>query len=109
MKAPAQFSIVFVTAPELKTARVLARAALQSRLVACANVLPKIESHYWWQGKIETSAEVLILFKTTKANLKALEKLIVAKHPYDTPEFLVLPIMAGNKRYLDWVRKSVTQ
>ena len=50
---------------------------------------------------------MLIVFKTTKAKLEALEKLVVAKHPYDTPEFLVLPITAGNKRYLDWVSKSV--
>jgi len=107
MKASAPFSIVFVTAPEIKSARLLASAALQSRLVACANLLPKIESLYWWQGKIESAAEVLIVFKTTKAKLKALEKLIVAKHPYDTPEFLVLPIMAGNKRYLDWVSQNV--
>ena len=85
----------------------LSRSALKSRLVACANLIPKIESHYWWKGKIESSAEVLILFKTTKAKLKALEKLIVAKHPYDTPEFIVLPITAGNKRYLDWLSASV--
>jgi len=51
----------------------------------------------------------LIIFKTTKANLKALEKLIVANHPYDTPEFLVLPILAGNKRYVDWLSQSVTE
>src|SRR6185503_11001767 len=109
MKALAPFSIVFVSAPELKTARILARTALQSRLVACANLIPKIESHYWWQGKLESSAEVLVLFKTTKGKLKALEKLIIANHPYDTPEFLVLPIVAGNKRYLDWVIESITE
>src|SRR6185503_7650391 len=109
MKALAPFSIVFVSAPELRTARLLAQAALQSRLVACANLIPKIESHYWWQGKLESSAEVLILFKTTKAKLKVLEKLILANHPYDTPEFLVLPISAGNKRYLDWVKTSVAE
>ena len=100
---------VLVTAPNLDTSRALAKAALSARLVACANLVPKIESHYLWQGKIESAAEVLIIFKTTKANLKALEKLIVAKHPYDTPEFLVLPVMAGNKRYLDWVSESVTE
>jgi len=98
---------VLVTAPKLITARVLAKAALEARLVACANLIPKIESHYWWQGKMESSAEVLIIFKTTKSKLKALEKLIVAKHPYDTPEFVVLPIIAGNKRYLAWVGASV--
>jgi len=72
-----------------------------------ANLIRKVESHYWWQGKIESAAEVLVIFKTTKGKLKALEKLIVAKHPYDTPEFLVVPIIAGNKRYLDWLSQSV--
>jgi len=101
--------LVLVTAPNLDTSRALSKAALEAHLVACANGIPKIESHYWWQGKIESTAEVLIIFKTTKAKLKALEKLIIANHPYDTPEFLVLPIIAGNKRYLDWVSGSVTE
>ena len=108
MKRTSNTALVLVTAPNHKTARALAKTALGARLVACANLIPKIESHYWWQSKIESSAEVLIIFKTTKANLKALEKLTVANHPYDTPEFLVLPILAGSKRYLDWVSKSVT-
>jgi len=99
--------LILVTAPDLKTARKLAKAALQARLVACANLIPRIESHYWWRGKIESSAEVLIIFKTTKAKLKALEKLVLARHPYDTPELIVLSITAGNKRYLDWVSASV--
>jgi periplasmic divalent cation tolerance protein len=107
MKQVDLHQFVFVTAPDLRTARILAKAALKSRLVACANLIPKIESHYWWQGKIESGAEVLIIFKTTKAKLKALEKLIVEKHPYDTPEFIVLPITVGNKRYLDWISASV--
>src|SRR5438552_670761 len=98
--------LILVTAPDLKTARKLAKAALAAHLVACANLVPKIESYYWWRGKIESSAEVLILFKTTKVKLRALEKFIVSKHPYDTPEFIVLPITAGNKRYLDWVSAS---
>ena len=107
MRTTASHFTAIVTAPDLKTARLLAGAALRARLAACANLIPKIESHYWWQGKIESSAEVLILFKTTRSKLKALEKLILSKHPYDTPEFIVLPIIAGNKRYLDWLSASV--
>jgi periplasmic divalent cation tolerance protein len=102
-----KYAVVLVTAPDLKTARKLARAALEARLIACANLVPKIESHYWWQGKNMSGAEVLMLLKTTTARLAALEKLIVSMHPYDTPEFLVLPISRGNKRYLDWVAESV--
>jgi len=103
VKPAAKFAIVLVTGPDLKTARALAKAALQARLITCANLVPKIESHYWWQGKIESGAEVLLVLKTQKSKLSALEKLILARHPYDTPEFLVLPLSAGNKKYLDWL------
>lgn len=106
VKPTTQFAIVLVTAPDLKTARALARVALQARLIACANLVPKIESHYWWQGKIESSAEVLMILKTRKSKLAALEKLILARHPYDTQEFIVLPVSAANKKYLDWLAAS---
>ena len=109
MKRAASFRLVLVTAPELKTARALAKAALAAKLVACATLVPKIESHYWWQGKLESSAEVLILFKTTRAKLAALEKLVVAEHPYDTPEFITLPLAEGNAKYLDWLASSAKE
>ena len=107
MKPATSFALVLVTTPDLKTARALAKAALKARLIACANLVPKIESHYWWQGKIESSAEVLLILKTKKSRLAALEKLILAKHPYDTPEFVVLPLIAGNRKYLDWLTASL--
>jgi periplasmic divalent cation tolerance protein len=107
MKAAARYAVVLVTAPDLKCARGLVRAALAARLIACANLIPKIESHYTWRGKFESSAEVLLLMKTSRARLRAMEKLILAKHPYDTPEFVVLPLVAGNERYLDWLAASV--
>jgi periplasmic divalent cation tolerance protein len=94
--------IVLVTAPDLKTARKLARAALDARLIACANLVPKIESHYWWQEKIESGTEVLMLLKTSTARVVALEKLILANHPYDTPEFVALPVTRVSNRYLKW-------
>ncbi|MFO1488266.1 MAG: divalent-cation tolerance protein CutA [Verrucomicrobiota bacterium] len=103
MKSAATFRLVLVTAPDLKTARKLARAALAAKLVACANLVPRIESHYWWQGKVERSAEVLILFKTGKARLPALEKLVLKLHPYDTPEVVSVWLDLGNARYLAWL------
>ena len=99
--------VVLVTAPNRRTARRLAHVALQNRLVACANLVPGLESHYWWQGKIAQSPEILILFKTRRELIAALEKIILANHPYDTPEFVVLPINAGTKRYLKWIDDSV--
>ncbi|MCO5051033.1 MAG: divalent-cation tolerance protein CutA [Verrucomicrobiae bacterium] len=104
--AQTQFRLVLVTAPNLKTARHLAKLALSKRLIACANLLPQIESHYLWQGRLERSFEVLLLLKTVRSRVPALQRLILEAHPYDTPEFVVLNITAGAKRYLDWVRGS---
>ena len=109
MKPADKFALVLVTAPDLKAARRLAQSALTARLIACATLVPQIESHYWWQGKIETGKEVLLVLKTSRPKLGALEKHILAEHPYDTPEFVVLPVAAGNARYLDWLQASVTK
>jgi len=106
MSTARKFSLVLVTAPDLKTARKLAKAALAARLIACANLVPRIESYYWWQGKMEAGKEVLMILKTTSSRLAALEKLIIARHSYDTPEFIVLPLTAGAKRYLEWIGQS---
>jgi len=106
-KSEKKFVVVLVTAPNRIVARKLAGAALKAKLIACANLLDKIESHYWWHNKIEKGNETLMLLKTTMNHLKPLEKLIVSMHPYDTPELLVLKVNRGNKRYLDWLSHSV--
>jgi periplasmic divalent cation tolerance protein len=101
-------ALVLVTAPDRRTARALARAALREHLAACVNLVPGIESHYWWRGKLERGKEFLLLIKTTRRRLAALERRIIADHPYDTPEFIVLPLTAGNARYLAWLRASAS-
>jgi len=107
VKVKNQFVIALVTAPDLNVARKLAKVILQAKLAACANLVPKIESHYWWKNKIESGAEVLMILKTTQTKLAKLEKCVLENHPYDTPEFIVLPIASGNKKYLDWILESV--
>jgi len=102
-----RFAIALVTAPDLKTARKLAEVVLKARLAACVNLVPKIESHYWWEGRVERGTEVLLLIKSSTARLTALEKCILRVHPYDTPEFVVVQISKGNKRYLKWLAASV--
>ena len=106
MKRAKKFNIVLVTAPDMKTARKLAKSALAARLIACANLVPMAESHYRWQGRLERGSEVLMILKTTRRRLAALEKLILAKHPYDTAEFIVLSLNSGSKRYLDWLAQG---
>ncbi len=107
MNSAHSFGVVLVTAPDLKTARLLAKTALQRRLAACVNLVPKIESHYWWRGKLEQSAEVMLVFKTTRAKLPALEKCILGQHPYDTAEYLALLPHAGSSHYLEWITETL--
>ena len=107
MKTAQRYNLVLVTVPDLKTARKLVKLALEARLVACGNLVPSLESHYWWQGAITRSKEALILFKTTAATLDRLEKLILASHPYDTPEIVALPLTKGTARYLSWIDDSI--
>ena len=107
MKSSTNSRLVLVTAPDIKVARKLARLALKARLIACANLLPGVESHYWWQRKIETGKEILILFKTTRDRLPALEKLVLKEHPYDTPEFVALSPSGATEGYLKWWNDSV--
>lgn len=103
-----EFVLVLVTVPDKKIARTLARLVLGKRLAACANLIPQIESHYWWRGKVEQGSEVLMVFKTTLAHLNQLEQLVISKHPYDTPEFLAVKIPFGNEKYLKWIEESVS-
>ena len=106
MPSKTAFSLVLVTTPDIRTARKLAKSVLRARLAACANLVPKVESHYWWKGRIEMSSEVLMIIKTPVRRLAALERLVLSEHPYEVPEFIVLPITSGNRRYLAWVNLS---
>jgi periplasmic divalent cation tolerance protein len=109
MKTTRLHVIALVTAPDRKCARNLARAIVQSRLAACVNIVPKIESHYWWEGRVESGEELLLIIKTTRRLLKRLETCVVEHHPYDTPEFITLDLTGGAKPYLDWIDDSVTR
>ena len=106
-KKKEEYRLVLVTAPDLKIARRLATTALKKKMAACANLLPALESHYWWKGKMERAREVLILFKTPAKKVKALETVIASEHPYDTPEFITFRIQEGSRSYLEWLAKSV--
>ena len=107
MHRPGDYVCVYVTTPNVTVARKIAVSVLSERLVACANLLPKIESHYWWKGQLESSTEVLILFKTTKKKLADLERCVVKNHPYDTPEFIAVELNHGTEKYLSWISNSV--
>ena len=99
--------LAFSTFPDVETARRIAGELVTENLVACANVIPKIESIYRWQGKIEQEDETLVLFKTTAARFAAFEEKLKTLHPYDVPEIICTPIDQGSPAYLEWVRQNV--
>lgn len=107
MKDAHEYVAIMVTAPDLSVARQLVRLALEERLVACGNIIPGVESHYWWQGKLESNAEVVVWFKTAVSQINPLEELILAHHPYDTPEIVTLTFSHGTDRYVNWMKESL--
>jgi len=107
MKSNTSVVLALVTAPDRKAARLLATLILQARAAACVNLVPGIESHYWWQGKLDQAREVLLLIKTTRALAPEVERIVHTHHPYETPEFLVQSVTGGSAGYLTWVRDSV--
>ena len=106
MAVPDDFAIVMVTAPDRALARRLAKGALEAKLAACANIVPAVESHYWWEGKLESSDEALLICKTRQALTPKLERVIREIHPYDTPEFIALPLTTGSRKYLAWLEDN---
>ena len=109
MSVPEDFAVVLVTAPDMDLARRLAKAALEAKLAACANIVPAVESHYWWKGKLESSDEVLLIFKTRQQLLPKLERAVREIHPYDTPEFVALPLTASSQKYLAWIEDNTAK
>jgi periplasmic divalent cation tolerance protein len=109
MESAEDVRMILVTAPDAETGGRIARAVVMAKVAACVNVLPAVESHYCWEGRLECSREVLLLMKTTAERVAALEERVVAEHPYDTPEFVVIKLSAGNERYLAWLRDGVRE
>ena len=106
-RARGRVVVVFVTCPTVAVARRLGRELVRRQLAACVNQLPAIESTFQWKGKLERCREVLLIIKTTAKRVEPLRRAIMTLHPYDVPEVIALPVIAGHAPYLQWVRQSV--
>jgi periplasmic divalent cation tolerance protein len=109
MKRETKFRVVLVTCATLEEARKIARDVVEKKLAACVNIVTHaVESFYSWEDKLENSSEYLLLMKTTEDRLEQLQKQTLTLHSYDTPEFIVLPVVSGSQEYLKWLAQSVT-
>ncbi len=98
--------LVLSTFPDAATARRIGRQLVEEKCAACANLLPAVESIYWWEKKVETANETIVLFKTTAARYAALETTLKQLHPYEVPEIIALPVEQGWPDYLRWVSEN---
>ncbi len=100
------YVLVMTTLPADADAATFAHTLVETRLAACVNLLPGMESIYRWEGKVEQERERQLVIKTTRARVVALRERVRELHPYDVPEFIVLPIVDGHDAYLRWVGES---
>lgn len=98
--------VVSITVPNSEEGEKIARALVEKRLAACANILPGLRSIYHWQGNICDDRELLLIAKTSSSLFEALEKEVKALHSYTVPEIIALPIVAGSKEYLNWIDEN---
>jgi periplasmic divalent cation tolerance protein len=103
-RSPRNYVVVLVTCSSPREASRIARSVVERKLAACVNILDApVRSVYRWKGKIETGREFLLLIKSSRAALAALQAEVERLHSYDVPEFIPLPIVGGSSRYLDWL------
>jgi periplasmic divalent cation tolerance protein len=98
--------VVLCTVPS-ECSESIAQTVVTERLCACVNILPEVRSVFRWQGKVDVANEHLMIAKTTLATSGSLQDRLVALHPYDVPEVIILPVAAGLPPYLSWVVDSV--
>ena len=95
--------IVFVTSANKQEAEKISQSLLEKRLIACANIIGPVASHFHWGGKMETAEEFLILMKSRSDLFDKLSEAVAQLHSYEVPEIVAIPILAGSKSYLTWI------
>ena len=95
--------LVYMTAPDAETARRIGRALVDRRLAACVNILPAIESMYWWDGSVQSEAETAFLAKTRAELYESLQACVLGMHPYEVPCIVALDIDRGHAPFLRWI------
>ena len=102
-----QVIVALSTCPDEATAKRIAAALVSERLATCVNRVTGMTSTYFWDGRLQDDAEILLIIKTTAARLAELAARLKVLHPYELPELVALQVAGGNEQYLQWVRTGV--
>lgn len=101
--------LYYIPCPNKESAEKIAGALLNEKLIGCANIIPGMTSMYWWEGKIETSSEYILILKTLESSdaQKNLENRVRELHPYSIPCLMALPVASINPEYKNWLEQSL--
>ena len=102
------YIVVLVTTNTTGEAQQIARRLLEQRQAACVNIIPGVDSSFWWAGKLDSARESLLVIKTRASRLAEIIDLVKGVHSNTVPEIIALPVIGGNQEYLDWIDKEVT-
>ncbi len=102
-----EFIQVLVSCESAKQAKTMVDSLLNDQIIACAQIMPTIESFYRWQGQIERAEESLLLLKTRADQFAAIEKKIKSLHSYKVPEIIAIPLVDGSTGYLNWINEQI--
>lgn len=100
------YSLIYITAADAEEAKALGRALVESRLAACANVLPGIVPIFRWEGEVQEGSEAALIAKTRTDLVEQVIELVKERHSYDCPCVVALPIEKGNPAFLDWIAEE---
>ncbi len=99
--------VIFVTASSQNEAYDIGKALIERRLAACCNIIPGVQSIYWWDGKVTEDPEILLMIKTKKIAEEKVFETIKSIHSYDLPEMISIPMQGGYRKYFDWIDENV--
>lgn len=100
--------VVFISIPRDEASQ-FGRELVENRLCACVNIVPKIESYFWWDGEVEKDDEALLIVKTTQERFGQLMAWVKDNHPYDVPEIISVPLADGLPEYVAWVKSETSK
>ena len=101
--------VIFVTASTEAEAHKVAELLLGRRKAACVNIVPRVDSSFWWQDKLDSARESLLIIKTRASLLPEIIEMVKSVHSYEVPEIIALPIIGGNEDYLKWIDDEVKE
>ena len=104
----ASYVVLFITTDSTEEARQISRVLLEHKKAACVNIISNVDSRFWWENKLDSARENLLIAKTKASLLPEITKLVKETHSYDVPEIIALPIVGGNQDYLDWIGENTS-